>query len=63
LQENDAAMDSVGTWREDFVLWGGREGVETDAVPPSDVAVKRLREALTIYASTQGSGLRLQVSR
>jgi xylose isomerase len=28
------------------VLWGGREGVETDACRRSDEAVKRLREAL-----------------
>jgi xylose isomerase len=29
-----------------FVLWGGREGTETDAVRRPDVAVKRLREAV-----------------
>jgi xylose isomerase len=29
-----------------FVLWGGREGVETDACRRPDEAVKRLREAL-----------------
>src|SRR6266542_4643184 len=29
-----------------FVLWGGREGVETDACRRPDVAIKRLREAL-----------------
>jgi xylose isomerase len=29
-----------------FVLWGGREGVETDACRRPDVAVTRLREAL-----------------
>src|SRR3954470_13856370 len=29
-----------------FVLWGGREGVETDACRRPDVAVKRLREAI-----------------
>jgi xylose isomerase len=29
-----------------FVLWGGREGVETDACRRADEAVKRLREAL-----------------
>ncbi len=28
-----------------FVLWGGREGVETDACRRADEAVKRLREA------------------
>ncbi len=29
-----------------FVLWGGREGVETDACRRTDEAVKRLREAV-----------------
>jgi len=29
-----------------FVLWGGREGVETDACRRPDEAIKRLREAL-----------------
>ena len=29
-----------------FVLWGGREGVETDACRRGDEAVKRLREAI-----------------
>jgi len=29
-----------------FVLWGGREGVETDACRRADIAVKRMREAL-----------------
>jgi len=29
-----------------FVLWGGREGVETDACRRADEAVKRLREAI-----------------
>ena len=29
-----------------FVLWGGREGVETDACRRADDAVKRLREAI-----------------
>ena len=29
-----------------FVLWGGREGVETDACRRADEAVKRLREAV-----------------
>jgi xylose isomerase len=31
---------------ETFVLWGGREGVETDACRRPDEAVKRFREAL-----------------
>jgi len=29
-----------------FVLWGGREGVETDACRRPDDAIKRLREAV-----------------
>ncbi len=29
-----------------FVLWGGREGTETDACRRADEAIKRLREAL-----------------
>ncbi len=29
-----------------FVLWGGREGTETDACRRGDVAIKRLREAI-----------------
>src|SRR4029077_9138278 len=29
-----------------FVLWGGREGTETDGCRRTDVAVKRLREAV-----------------
>ena len=29
-----------------FVLWGGREGVETDACRRPDEAVKRLRQAI-----------------
>src|SRR5499427_99020 len=29
-----------------FVLWGGREGVETDACRRADLAIKRLREAV-----------------
>ena len=31
---------------ETFVLWGGREGTETDACRRADEAVKRLREAI-----------------
>src|SRR4028119_1640002 len=31
---------------ETFVLWGGREGAETDACRRPDEAIKRLREAL-----------------
>ncbi|MFL6276656.1 MAG: xylose isomerase [Blastocatellia bacterium] len=44
-----------------FVLWGGREGVETDACRRPDDAIKRLREALNYlceYSSAQGYGYR-----
>jgi xylose isomerase len=44
-----------------FVLWGGREGVETDACRRPDEAVKRLREALNYlceYSESQGFGYR-----
>jgi xylose isomerase len=40
-----------------FVLWGGREGVETDACRRPDEAIKRLREALNYlceYSKDQG---------
>lgn len=40
-----------------FVLWGGREGVETDGCRRADEAVKRLREAVNYlceYSITQG---------
>jgi xylose isomerase len=42
-----------------FVLWGGREGVETDACRRPDEGVKRLREALNYlceYNVEQGYG-------
>lgn len=42
-----------------FVLWGGREGVETDACRRADDAIKRLREALNYlceYNIAQGYG-------
>ncbi len=42
-----------------FVLWGGREGVETDACRRPDDAIKRLREALNYlceYNIAQGYG-------
>ena len=40
-----------------FVLWGGREGTETDACRRADDAVKRLREAIDLlceYSLEQG---------
>jgi xylose isomerase len=42
-----------------FVLWGGREGVETDACRRPDEAVKRLREAINYlceYSIDKGYG-------
>jgi len=44
-----------------FVLWGGREGTETDACRRPDEAVKRLREAvnyLVEYSLDRGYGFR-----
>src|SRR5271167_4728116 len=45
-----------------FVLWGGREGTETDACRRPDEAVKRLREAIDYlceYSIDQKYGFRL----
>jgi xylose isomerase len=42
-----------------FVLWGGREGVETDACRRADLAIKRLREAINFlceYSADRGYG-------
>jgi len=44
-----------------FVLWGGREGTETDASRRPDEAVKRLREAINYlceYSIDRGYGFR-----
>ena len=47
LQKTMRAMDLGAEFgAKIFVLWGGREGVETDACRRPDEAVKRLREAL-----------------
>jgi xylose isomerase len=47
LQKTMRAMDlGAECGAKIFVLWGGREGVETDACRRPDEAVKRLREAL-----------------
>jgi xylose isomerase len=47
LQKTMHAMDLGGELgAKIFVLWGGREGVETDACRRADVAVKHLREAV-----------------
>jgi xylose isomerase len=47
LQKTMRAMDlGAELGAKIFVLWGGREGVETDACRRPDEAVKRLREAV-----------------
>src|SRR5687768_4486120 len=47
LQKTMRAMDlGAECGAKIFVLWGGREGAETDACRRPDEAVKRLREAL-----------------
>ena len=47
IQKTMQAMDlGAELGAKIFVLWGGREGTETDACRRPDVAVKRLREAI-----------------
>ncbi len=47
LQKTMRAMDlGAECGAKIFVLWGGREGVETDACRRPDEAIKRLRDAL-----------------
>jgi xylose isomerase len=47
LQKTLRAMDlGAECGAKIFVLWGGREGVETDACRRADEAVKRLRDAI-----------------
>ena len=47
VQKTMRAMDlAAELGAKIFVLWGGREGTETDACRRPDVAVKRLREAV-----------------
>ena len=47
LQKTMRAMDlGAELGAKLFVLWGGREGTETDACRRADVAVQRLREAV-----------------
>src|SRR5215475_7308802 len=47
LQKTMGAMDlGAELGAKTFVLWGGREGTETDACRRADEAVKRLREAV-----------------
>lgn len=62
LQKTMRAMDlGAELGAKIFVLWGGREGVETDACRRADEAVKRLREAVNYlceYNINQGYGYR-----
>ena len=47
LQKTMRAMDLGAEFgSEIFVLWGGREGIETDACRRPDEAIKRFREAM-----------------
>ncbi len=58
VQKTCAAMDiGAELGAKIFVLWGGREGAETDACRRPDEAIKRLREALNYlceYAESRG---------
>ena len=60
LQKTMRAMDlGAELGAKIFVLWGGREGVETDACRRADEAVKRLRDAVNYlceYNITCGYG-------
>jgi len=60
IQKTMRAMDLGAEFgAEIFVLWGGREGSETDACRRPDDAIKRLREALNYlceYNISQGYG-------
>ncbi|HEY0376387.1 MAG TPA: xylose isomerase [Pyrinomonadaceae bacterium] len=60
LQKTMRAMDlGAECGAKIFVLWGGREGVETDACRRPDDAIKRLREALNYlceYNTDKGYG-------
>ena len=60
VQKTMLAMDLGAEFgAETFVLWGGREGVETDACRRADEAIKRFREALNYlceYNLAQGYG-------
>ena len=56
LQKTMRAMDlGAELGAKIFVLWGGREGTETDACRRPDEAIKRLREASIISASTRST--------
>jgi xylose isomerase len=58
LQKTMQAMDiGAELGAEVFVMWGGREGVETDACRRADEAIKRFREAVNYlceYSIDQG---------
>src|ERR1044071_5618755 len=62
LQKTMQSMDiGAELGAEIFVLWGGREGVETDACRRADEAVKRFREAVNYlceYSIDKGYGYR-----
>jgi xylose isomerase len=62
IQKTMRAMDlGIELGAKIFVLWGGREGTETDACRRPEDAVKRLREALNYlceYSLDQGYGYR-----
>src|SRR5271170_3637649 len=62
LQKTMRAMDlGAELGAKVFVLWGGREGTETDACRRADEAIKRLREAINFlceYSLNQGYGYR-----
>jgi xylose isomerase len=62
IQKTMRAMDlGAELGAKIFVLWGGREGTETDACRRADEAVKRLREAvnyLCSYSVDRGYGFR-----
>ncbi len=52
LQKTMRAMDLGAEFgAKIFVMWGGREGTETDGCRRPDDAIKRLREAVEISAS------------
>ncbi len=63
LQKTMLAMELGAEFdAQTFVLWGGREGAETDACRRPDEAVKRFREALDMlceYNITQGFGYKI----
>ena len=62
LQKTMRAMDiGAELGAKIFVLWGGREGVETDACRRADEAIKRLREAINYlceYNIDRGYGMK-----